>query len=377
MPVPGKKAGTGGGARSKRRGSPRGEARARVIEHEAPPLRARRSVDECRASYVLQRARYEKTAVAVAEKLALHLRSESIRYLLSFRSKHPDDVAEKLVRKRESAKYGAIGEDLNLVMTDLAGVRVVVYDPRDEAKVAAVVRRHFKLAEQHPPDERDSEKPPAAQRGLADGYRATHLLVLAPDGPEHSSVAGAVCEVQVCNVAAHLFNEVEHDISYKWKKASPTGKTRDALEALRRKVRELEAAALETFKRHEHDAQQQSTELLDADDLLGGLQKAADGSLSGDFRSLFVLLSAVMSPLTVQTIRKVGGKSIPLLISSGRTAGSGLGIGSLDDATALAVALEPSYREEFVRQAEEWEGSRPRLVKTILKLAERRRGAER
>src|SRR5882724_10665476 len=50
--------------------------------------------------YLLEMARYERTAAAVAERLRRELRAEAqLRYLLAFRAKHPEDLRGKLLRK--------------------------------------------------------------------------------------------------------------------------------------------------------------------------------------------------------------------------------------------------------------------------------------
>ena len=304
----------------------------------------------------------------MAETISAALRKESIRHLLSFRTKHPDEFAGKLLRKKGKPKYEQLGEDLNETVTDLAGVRIVVYDPRDEQKVAGVIRKVLQVA---PGDAADTDfaSPQYSERDDAAPYQATHLLVVAPEGPEHSSVQGARCEVQICNVAAHLFNEVEHDISYKRKDASPTGKTLEALESLRRGCRQLERAAEETFKRHERDIADQRTELLDAEDLRSGLEKAAGGTLEGDFRALFGLLSPVMSPLNVHSIEQAQGTGIATLVKQGRSDWSERGNTPIEEATAVAVALFRTYGPEFSALASDWDGSPSPVVDAIVRLA--------
>jgi ppGpp synthetase/RelA/SpoT-type nucleotidyltranferase len=161
--------------------------------------------------YLREMARFEKTASAVADRLRRELRAEGhLRYMLSFRAKHPDDLREKLRRKSNDrdARYSfdALME-IGDVVTDLAGCRVVVYSVPDEERVAELVRRVFAL-----PD-RDDARPSPIRR--SSGYQATHTLVLAPEAQDDTSIRGSICEVQVATVAAHLFNELEHDITYK------------------------------------------------------------------------------------------------------------------------------------------------------------------
>ncbi|MEO8846226.1 MAG: hypothetical protein ABI704_31935 [Kofleriaceae bacterium] len=110
--------------------------------------------------YVREMARFERTASVVADRLRRELRAEGyLRYLLSFRAKHPDDLREKLRRKSDErdARYTfeALSAEIGEVVTDLAGCRVVVYTTPDEERVSALVRRIFAL-----PDRADAKQPP-------------------------------------------------------------------------------------------------------------------------------------------------------------------------------------------------------------------------
>lgn len=317
--------------------------------------------------YRLQRARFDLVATYVAERVAGTLRAEGIRHLLSFRSKHPDDVIEKVARKRAAGKpdYDHLGEDLNAVIHDLAGVRVVVYDPQDEWRVADALRKDFRLAE-GPPDQVAFARPPYKERGKMVGYSATHLIVAIDDGPDSSSIAGARCEVQICNVAAHLFNELEHDIGYKKHKATPTAQTMAELENVRLATRALEDAATALVKRHSRDIRDQSTELLDAVDLAASVRATAGRDLRGDFQSLFLVLRSVLSPFTIRAIEGADQRrpTLAKLREHGEQVASRLEINA-DDATCLALGLSETFRDEFRAVVDGWDAERTPLVDAL------------
>src|SRR5437868_7001594 len=93
-------------------------------------------------------ARFSKAAQFVAERLRRELRAAAVRrYLLSFRAKHPDDFAGKLRRKRSKYSYAALSADLNSVLTDLAGCRIIVYHATDVRRVVEVAKVALPLAQ--------------------------------------------------------------------------------------------------------------------------------------------------------------------------------------------------------------------------------------
>src|SRR5262245_4019302 len=105
-------------------------------------------IDAIVRRYIREMARFEKTAAVVADRLRRELRAEGhLRYLLSFRAKHPDDLRQKLPDKAGKPEYAfeALSNEIGEVVTDLAGCRVVVYSVPDEGLVAALVRRVFVL----------------------------------------------------------------------------------------------------------------------------------------------------------------------------------------------------------------------------------------
>src|SRR5690242_9949559 len=155
--------------------------------------------------YVRELARYESAAFFVEQRLRRALRAAAIRVQLSSRDKHPEDLRAKLHRKRDDPRYAfaVLREALSRTVTDLAGSRVLVYHPSDMGEGAQLVRRMFRRAERENADE---------EHNNPSGYRATHLLVSIGEEEECLSLHGAICEIQVTTIAAHLFNELEHDI---------------------------------------------------------------------------------------------------------------------------------------------------------------------
>ena len=306
--------------------------------------------------YLREMARFEKTAAAVADRLRRELRAEGhLRYLLSFRVKHPDDLREKLRRKSDDPRYAYehLSEDIGSVVTDLAGCRVVVYSIPDEERVSALVRRVFALPR------RDDACPAPHRRGT--GYQATHTLVLAPDGHDDVSVRGAMCEVQVATVAAHLFNELEHDITYKKLGHAATGPEQRLLASVERacKVADhlVEPLLLERAR-----GKASHTRLGDAAELRLALEQAAGRPLVGDFVRLYRMLDAVIDPLTPSALMQLGKPGE--VLARGRRTAEELDEDA-DDVIASVLGILPDYKEEFSLMATHWRGPRTALRRAL------------
>lgn len=171
-------------------------------------------------------AREEEVASLVERRLRRALRQRGIRALLSSRAKHPEDLAQKVWRKRR-------------VPTDVAGCRVLVYRPSDAPAAERAVRETFPLADREDAAERH-DKP--------SGYRATHLLLTLP--VDAGPLAGEICEVQIVSLARHAYNELEHEVRYK-AAAPPSPEEREALAALEAASRALDDAAERLLAAHE------------------------------------------------------------------------------------------------------------------------------
>jgi len=245
----------------------------------AVPLLTEPQIDVVVQRYLREMARFEKTAAVIADRLRRELRAEgNLRYLLSFRAKHPDDLREKLRRKSEErdARYAfeALSNEIGEVVTDLAGCRVVVYTVPDEERVSALVRRIFTLPA------RSDARPAPIRR--SSGYQATHTLVLAPDAPDDTSIRGTICEVQVATVAAHLFNELEHDITYK-KLGHPATNAEQRLLSSVERACKLADHLVEQLLDERTRGKAHLTGISDAAELRFALERATARPLSGDF----------------------------------------------------------------------------------------------
>lgn len=310
--------------------------------------------------YRLEMARYEKTAALVAEAIRAELRGSAIRrYLLSFRAKHPDDLEEKLLRKGGKYDLAALRENLNSQVTDLAGCRVLVYDRRHEDEVANVLRRRFKIPDRPNSDERVSK---------SGGYDAYHLLVLAPDGPENTSTEGAMCEIQITNVAQHVFNEIEHDVSYK---DVVSGDEKRVLAGLLSAGRASAMLAEEVFRTNA-GALADEKSVADAEALRYALERLTGRALRGrEFRRLFELLEPIIQPLSATALAQLG--PVPEIMREGRERLDAANDPDHDDVVDYAIGLSFRYPDTvgrpFVDAVGRWVGAPTSLKLTLEAMA--------
>jgi ppGpp synthetase/RelA/SpoT-type nucleotidyltranferase len=277
--------------------------------------------------------------------------------LLSFRAKHPDDLREKLRRKSDEGdhrySFAALSDEIGAVVTDLAGCRVVVYTTSDEERVGALVRRVFAL-----PDRDDASPRPLRRES---GYQATHTLVVVPEAPHDTSIRGTICEVQVATVAAHLFNELEHDITYK-KLGHPATNAEKRLLLHVERACKLADHVVEQLLDERARGTAQRTVLANAEELRLMLEREVGRPLYGDFARLFTMLNTVVDPLTPAALIQLGRPQE--VLGRGEKEAQRLGT-DLDVVIAYVLGLLPEYMAEFSLIAAHWRGPRTALRRAI------------
>jgi len=155
--------------------------------------------------------RYLKLARYVEAECSRLVRKSGIPATIQFRVKKPESLEAKLGRylqAGDTAKIDAINtvDDVFDQVGDLAGVRVATYVEADRERVVRLIESRFAGVE-------------VERHSKSSGYRATHCQVRLPGeyaGREDTeNIDGLSCEIQVCSMLAHVWNEVEHDIRYK------------------------------------------------------------------------------------------------------------------------------------------------------------------
>ncbi|UJW74192.1 GTP pyrophosphokinase [Rhizobium sp. SL42] len=127
------------------------------------------------------------------------------------RAKDPVSALEKITRKGY--------DDPQSQMTDLAGIRVIVFLESDVSKVAGIIRNSFSV------DEANSSNNDERLSTDQVGYRSTHFVCDLGENrcklPEFQSLAGLKFEFQVRTVLQHAWAELSHDRNYKFSGKMP------------------------------------------------------------------------------------------------------------------------------------------------------------
>lgn len=178
------------------------------------------TIAEAVARYQREYDRYLKLCSRVADICRYEIvEANAIRAHVTFRAKGPRSLETKLRKFAQTGKkVMPTVETVFDQVRDLAAVRVATYVQTDERKVTEAICRRFNGANGSAVDVDLKDKHAGDASNF---YRATHLEVYLSALDivgTYSNVDGVPCEIQVCSMMAHVWNEIEHDIGYK-----PTG----------------------------------------------------------------------------------------------------------------------------------------------------------
>lgn len=215
-----------------------------------PPPRDRASTQAPDAVELYRRVRptYVRYADALKSLMQQLLRDSGIEYVtLEVRAKTVEGFEEK-------ARRGDKGyEDPLAEITDLAGLRVVLYHANEMATVAGMVEAAFEVDRANSVDKTETIDPDRF------GYRSTHYVVrLRADRrqlPEYKAFTNLWAEIQIRTVLQHAWAAIDHKLRYKT--------TADVPRQIRRRL--FRVSALLELADSEFAGLQEQTDLLRAD----------------------------------------------------------------------------------------------------------------
>lgn len=189
-------------------------------------------IDQAVARYWREYDRYTKLAECVGESCRKLLDANVIRGSVQWRAKNLDRLRAKLLKYKNSEERSGEFTDLDSVFTvlkDLAGARITTYVEDDRDRVVQLVKKEFAgFGESGTVEAITKDSPPAF-------YRATHCQVQLTEEDlvgRYSNLRGLGCELQVCSLLAHVYNEIEHDLRYKSFAGELSNQEHDLLNAL-------------------------------------------------------------------------------------------------------------------------------------------------
>jgi ppGpp synthetase/RelA/SpoT-type nucleotidyltranferase len=257
--------------------------------------------------------RYLKLAARVAEICRSEVvEGNAIRAQVTSRAKTPKSFEGKLRRFAASGKK--VMPDVDSVfdqIRDLAAVRIATYEQRHEEHVTQLVCKRFVDANGQKPVHELKDK---NRENPFNFYRASHIEVfLAPsDGVgTYTNVMDVPCEIQVCSMMAHVWNEVEHDLGYKPAAGTLSDQERNFLVMLGHSVRGGDGTIASLFAETERRQREQGGAFADVFDFVARMR----GSFPGvDFgRHAGALFESL------QPIRLVNPDSIKRVVDAGES----------------------------------------------------------
>lgn len=173
-------------------------------------------IEKVLARYVQEWEYHERVAQRVATVCQELLQANLIRGGVQFRGKQPGQLRRKLLRMAQIPEKAQAFDSVEQVfgyLGDLAGVRITTYVEAQRREVVTILQDHFTRSGDR------SVEVELKDRSEDDRfYRATHCQVSLgrEDVPrDEEDLLAASCEIQVCSMLAHVWNEIEHDLAYK------------------------------------------------------------------------------------------------------------------------------------------------------------------
>jgi ppGpp synthetase/RelA/SpoT-type nucleotidyltranferase len=168
--------------------------------------------------YRTQRPQYEQLAEAVRGILRASIPASCPIHSIEARAKGIDQFVNKACKLIEAEALEPKYPFPMKQITDLAGVRVITFFPRNIDDVCRSIESELEVRER-----RDKGEELLAENRF--GYQSIHYLVTLRATrvmlPEYKRFDGLVAEIQVRTILQHAWAEMEHDIQYKSVAAIP------------------------------------------------------------------------------------------------------------------------------------------------------------
>jgi ppGpp synthetase/RelA/SpoT-type nucleotidyltranferase len=276
--------------------------------------------------------RYLKLSARVAEICRFEIvEGNAIRAQVTFRAKSPKSLEGKLRRFTASGKKNlSDAQSVFDEVRDLAAVRIATYEQRHEDQVVQLVCKRFVDPKGAPPAGERKDKNAADHNNF---YRATHIEAFLPEADvigTYANVSDVPCEIQVCSMMAHVWNEIEHDLGYKPLTGSLSDQERNFLVMLGHAVRQGDMTIGSLFAETERRQRGHGGVLTDVYDFVARVRGwFPDIDFGRNAGPLYEALQPVrlVSP---ESIRKLIAAPEPMTVAAAQTA--------LDEFSAKLVA---------------------------------------
>ncbi|ETD85201.1 GTP pyrophosphokinase [Rhodobacter capsulatus] len=214
--------------------------------------------------YRRERDRYVKLADRIAEICREDIcEQNAIRAQVTFRVKTPKSFEGKL--KRFSTRPDKTYDDVDQIFAgigDLAGVRIATYRHEDCEEVVKHLLNAEMLTGPNGTIPIEIERKDKNEQYKDNYYRAIHAQVALHEDQQvgiYDNVGDISCEIQICTMIAHVWNEIEHDIGYKPDLGKPNEEEKYYLGQLGRLVRQGDLCVSGLLAAHEKRAETVTT----------------------------------------------------------------------------------------------------------------------
>ena len=173
-------------------------------------------IEEALERYQRERDRYEKLTRTVEQICNERIREGSaLRVNVTARTKSLASFGRKLRRfmvRGEKNSWCSV-EDIFAGLSDFSGVRIAFYMAGDERAILDALEELFVLSSEFDFKDKRGDNHPTWSN-----YHAVHCQAQLSGQDlrgSNENLRGQSCEIQVCSMMAHVWNEIEHDIGYK------------------------------------------------------------------------------------------------------------------------------------------------------------------
>jgi len=318
------------------------------------------------ARYIRERDRFEKMAATVSRHLSGQLRELRIPHVPTFRSKEPDSLRGKLARDRDEHEFVGFEQEFAPSVLDLAGVRILLYRPRDIDPTCKLIADLFDVGTDAR-CRRDHAKP--------GGYTANHRVVTLRDtmreADPFANLNGVVCELQVVTIGQHVWNELEHDIKYKTPSGVPTEEQKSLLTSLHSQLATVGGTVELLMDATERQKAETLAPIESADDLRVALKRRSGRPLQGNFSRLLDLLAGALQDVTVAALGRLPLDQADLDAAERLLLGPvALAGPDVDGVNTVIAALWKDFGADFVDIVGTWAGRPGSVARTVRALDE-------
>jgi len=301
---------------------------------------SRQDTETVAARFAETRPRYERVAGEVHRRAVNLLHGRALKSVVTSRAKSVESLKRSLWRDREKWSPDAFELSLTPPLVDLAGVRVLLYQDSDVEPARNALLAEFTALK-------------SKDKRSEDAYSAYHLIVhnwCPDDDADSSEIRSTPCEIQICTIVEHVWNELEHDIKYKQPGGRPDDGQDELLASLRSELGLCARTVQRLMSRTAARSRLNEEQLVGAQDLRRYLEGRFRRRVDGPFDELWAFIS--------RRVDRVTPRAMDDLFAQGHLEPTASGLQrEFDQDTAhrevglVAVMLLPAFSAEDVRDA--------------------------